>query len=67
MILLVLAFGFMMIVTFVILLVAMRPTSEQKALEKRITHIKVAAGTAGGDTGGACSTPNRGDGNMAPP
>ena len=64
MVLLLLAFGFMMIVTFVVLLVAMRPSSEQKALEKRITHIKVAAGTTGGDAGGLLLA-REGDGSYA--
>jgi tight adherence protein B len=48
----ILAFFFMMIVTFVALLYAMKPSSEQKALEKRITHIKISPGQAGADASG---------------
>jgi tight adherence protein B len=50
--LIVLAFFVMTLLTFAALTFAMRPTSEQKALDKRLTHIKVAPGTVVGDLGG---------------
>jgi tight adherence protein B len=46
------AFFAMMGLSFIIILVATKPTSEQKALEKRITHIKLAPGQIAGDAGG---------------
>jgi tight adherence protein B len=50
--LLIFAFVVMMLLSFVIILIATKPSSEQKALEKRITHIKVAPGQVTGETGG---------------
>lgn len=50
--LIIVAFLFMLVLIFGIVLFAMRPTTEQKALEKRITHIKVAPGGAAVDTSG---------------
>ena len=64
MVLLLIAFAFMMIVTFIILFVSMRPTTEQKALAKRITLIKAAAGSVGGDTSGLLLA-REGDGSYA--
>jgi tight adherence protein B len=61
MIILVVAFGFMMLVIFGILLFAMRPTAEQKALDKRLTHIKTAPGVVAGVEGSLLrSTPDAG-------
>jgi len=61
MVVLIISFLFMALITFGILLFAMRPSSEQKALERRITHIKVAPGLTGGDAGGLLlSTPDSG-------
>ena len=50
--LIIIAFLFMAGLTFAVFLFAMRPTSEQKALDKRITHIKVAAGQSSVDGSG---------------
>jgi tight adherence protein B len=59
--LLIIAFLSMMLLTFGILLLAMRPSSEQKALEKRITHIKTAPGQASSNSGGLLlATPDAG-------
>ena len=61
MMLLILAFATMAIVTFATILIATKPSPEQKALEKRITHIKVAPGTVTGDAGGLLlATPDAG-------
>jgi tight adherence protein B len=58
---LVLAFGFMMMVIFGIIFFAMRPTAEQKALDKRLTHIKTAPGVVAGLEGSLLrSTPDAG-------
>jgi tight adherence protein B len=46
------AFAAMMGLSFVTILVATKPSPEQKALEKRITHIKLAPGQIAGDAGG---------------
>jgi tight adherence protein B len=55
------AFLCMMLVTFGILIFAMRPTSEQKALDKRLTHIKTAAGGTADIEGGLLrATPDSG-------
>jgi tight adherence protein B len=59
--LLIIAFLSMMLLTFGILLLAMRPSSEQKALEKRITHIKTTPGQASSNSGGLLlATPDAG-------
>jgi tight adherence protein B len=51
----------MMLVIFGILLFAMRPTAEQKALDKRLTHIKTAPGVVVGAEGSLLrSTPDAG-------
>lgn len=50
--LLIVAFLFMGLVTFGIILFAMKPSQEQKALDKRITRIKVAPGLIGSDPSG---------------
>ncbi len=50
--LIVLAFFVMTILSFGTLVFAMRPTSEQKALDKRLTHLKSAPGAVSGDLGG---------------
>ena len=50
--LLIFAFIVMMVVSFCIILLATKSSPEQKALEKRITHIKVAPGQVAGDAGG---------------
>jgi tight adherence protein B len=49
---LILAFLAMTVITFVIILVATKASPEQKALEKRITHIKGAPGMIAGDANG---------------
>ncbi len=50
--LIILAFFVMTLLTFAALLIAMKPTSEQKALDKRIIHLKAAPGQVAGQTGG---------------
>ena len=49
---LILAFVFMVVLIFGGLVLAMRPTSEQKAIEKRITLLKTAPGQIAGNAGG---------------
>jgi tight adherence protein B len=49
---LIIAFGFMMLLTFVIVFMSMKPTGEQRALEKRITHIKTAPTSFSADGSG---------------
>jgi tight adherence protein B len=59
--LLIFAFVVMMLLSFSIIVVATKPSSEQKALEKRITHIKTAPGQAASDAGGLLlATPDAG-------
>lgn len=50
--LIVFAFVAMLLLIFVAIMVATRPSSEQKALEKRMTHIKAAPGQVAGEAGG---------------
>jgi tight adherence protein B len=50
--LLIVAFGSMMLLTFIVVFASMKPTGEQKALEKRITRIKTAPGTLSNESGG---------------
>jgi tight adherence protein B len=50
--LLIFAFVVMMVLTFSIVLIATKPSTEEKALAKRITHIKAAPGVIAGDAGG---------------
>jgi tight adherence protein B len=46
------AFVFMMLLSFGITMVVTKPSSEQRALEKRITHIKASPGLVTGDPSG---------------
>ena len=55
------AFVVMMLLQFVAILIATKPSLEQKALEKRITHIKAAPELIAGDAGGLLlATPDAG-------
>ena len=55
------AFIVMVLISFTIIMVATKPSTEQKALEKRITHIKVAPGQIAGEAGGLLlATPDAG-------
>ncbi len=55
------SFLLMVTLTFSVVMFSTRPTTEQKALDKRIGHIKVAPGQVGGDTSGLLlATPDSG-------
>ena len=60
MVLIILAFLVIGGINFVAIMAATKPTSEQKALDKRITHIKVAPGQVTSDMGGLLLATNDG-------
>lgn len=54
---LMLAFGVMMFLTFTVIMFATKPTSEQKAIDKRFKLLKAAPGQISGEAAGLLLTP----------